>query len=87
MQGTASTAVSVPKVFWMLLGLAGVSVAMTVLFLGMRAVMGVGGFCAEGGPFQIAVHCPENVAVLIPVSIFVGLAGTALYLINRTNVQ
>jgi hypothetical protein len=67
----------------MLLGLAGVSAAMTVLFLGMRAVMDVGGFCAEGGPYQIAVHCPENVTVLIPGSIFVGLAGTALYVINR----
>jgi hypothetical protein len=31
-------------------GLAGVSAAITVVFLGMRSVMDIGGFCPEAGP-------------------------------------
>ncbi|MFC1647779.1 hypothetical protein ACFL10_02175 [Patescibacteria group bacterium] len=49
------------------------------MFLGMRAVMQVGGFCAEGGPYHIAVPCPQGIAVLMPLSIFAMLIGGALY--------
>ena len=38
-----------------LLGTAGLAFSISLLWLGMRVVMGVGGFCAEGGPFVIAV--------------------------------
>ena len=55
-----------------LAGAAGLAASITVLFLGMRAVLGVGGFCAEGGPYEIEVHCPPGVAELMPLSI-VGL--------------
>src|SRR4051812_17377158 len=44
----------------------------------MRAVLGVGGYCAEGGPYVIAQHCPEGTALLLPVSIFAGLGSAAL---------
>jgi len=63
----------------MLLGLWGTSLCLTVLYLGMRAVMDVGGACAEGGAYQIAVHCPQGVALLMPLSIFLGLFCAFLY--------
>lgn len=43
-------------------------VSLTVLFLAMRAVLGIGGFCAEGGPYQIAVHCPKGIAPLAAIA-------------------
>ena len=51
------------------LGLAGFAMALTWLYLGMRAVMDVGGFCAEGGAYAIEVHCPQGVAWKMPLSI------------------
>ncbi len=52
------------------LGLLGFCCSLTVLFFCMKAVMAVGGFCAEGGPYQIRVPCPEGINVLMPVSVF-----------------
>lgn len=57
----------------MAVGWVGFSFAFTVLFLGMRAVLAVGGYCAEGGPYQIQTHCPGNTAWALPVSVWVGL--------------
>jgi hypothetical protein len=57
-----------------LLGVAGLAASITLIFLGMRAVMDVGGFCAEGGPYVIDTHCPEGV---VPVMM---LAFPALFL-------
>jgi hypothetical protein len=69
--------------FWgsvgVFLSLAGVSAAMTILFLGMRAVMEIGGFCAEGGPYQIAQHCPKGVPILMVGSIWGGLILVGVY--------
>lgn len=33
-------------------------------------VAGLGGYCASGGPYVIAVECPEAVGLLTPVSVF-----------------
>jgi hypothetical protein len=46
-------------------GVAGLAMSLTLVFLSMRAVMDVGGFCADGGPFVIETHCPEGVPLLI----------------------
>ena len=51
-------------------GVAGMTMSLTLVFLSMRAVMGVGGFCAEGGPYVIETHCPEGVPLLITGGIF-----------------
>jgi hypothetical protein len=51
-------------------GVAGLAMSLTLVFLSMRAVMGVGGFCAEGGPYVIETHCPEGVPLLITGGIF-----------------
>jgi hypothetical protein len=61
-----------------LLGVAGLAACLTLVFLSMRAVMDVGGFCAEGGPYEIQTHCPEGTALLLPLSIFGGLGAAAL---------
>jgi hypothetical protein len=51
-------------------GVAGLAMSLTLVFLSMRAVMGVGGFCAEGGPYVIETHCPDGVPLLITGGIF-----------------
>lgn len=61
-----------------LVGIAGLSASLAVLWLGMRAVLGVGGFCAEGGSYVIAHHCPEGTAWLIPLAVFAGLGSAGL---------
>ena len=61
-----------------LVGVVGLSAALTVMWLGMRSVMNVGGYCAEGGPYVIDTHCPDGVALLIPLSIVLGLGSAAL---------
>jgi hypothetical protein len=64
-----------------LLGCAFVlSVALTWTFLAMRAVMDVGGTCAEGGPYVIAQPCPDGavlISVAIPVMIIAAMLGSA----------
>jgi hypothetical protein len=41
-------------------------------------VMGLGGYCASGGPYVIETECPDAVAVTVPLSIFGGLASVAI---------
>jgi hypothetical protein len=58
----------------MLLTVGGVACGITLLFLGMRSVMEVGGACADGGPFAVAQPCPEG----IPTVIVGGFFGAAI---------
>jgi hypothetical protein len=53
-----------------LFGMAGLAACLTLVWLAMRAVMNVGGFCAEGGPYVIDTPCPEGVPVVMILSIF-----------------
>ncbi len=58
-----------------------VTITLTWTYLGMRAVMDVGGSCAEGGPYVIARPCPDGtwmIAVAIPVMIIAAMAGSAV---------
>jgi len=59
--------------------LAGVAAALTWLFLGMRAVMQVGGSCGSGGPYEIATPCPQGVPLVMVGGIFGGLICLAVY--------
>ncbi|MET0772167.1 MAG: hypothetical protein ABWZ82_03705, partial [Candidatus Limnocylindrales bacterium] len=61
-----------------LLGIVVLTGSLTVLWLSMRSVMDIGGMCASGGPFVVAVECPEGVEWLLPLSIFSGIAGVGL---------
>jgi hypothetical protein len=51
-------------------GTLGFTFCLTLLYLSMRSVMDVGGFCASGGPYEIRQTCPQGVAWMMPVSIF-----------------
>jgi hypothetical protein len=50
--------------------MGGLAFTLTILWLSMRAVMGIGGACASGGPYVPAVECPDAVVLLTPLSIF-----------------
>jgi hypothetical protein len=62
-----------------LVSLAGVACALTLVFLSMRSVMNVGGFCAEGGPYDIRQHCPQGITGILPASIVGGLLLAGIY--------
>ena len=67
------------RVFVAWCGLVLAAASMTVLFLGMRAVMEVGGTCASGGPYTIETACPKGAGWMVPVSIWSGLMGIGVY--------
>jgi hypothetical protein len=54
----------------------GIVVGLTVLFLGMRAVMDIGGSCGAAG----TPSCPGHVGGLVPAAIWGGLIFAGLYL-------
>jgi hypothetical protein len=64
---------------WVFLTLAATTCGITMLFLGMRAVMEIGGACAEGGPFVPRQPCPEGIPFLIVGGIWGGLISCGLY--------
>ena len=68
-----------------LLGMAGVAGSITVVFLGMRSVLDVGGQCASGGPYVIAVPCPDGTWTL-PLAVFAGLGFVFLAVAGGTKV-
>jgi hypothetical protein len=59
-----------------LVGIVLGTMSITLLFLGMRAVMDVGGACAEGGPYVSAQPCPEGVPLAM-IGGMLGLFGAA----------
>ncbi|MGH2725122.1 MAG: hypothetical protein ACRDI0_12875 [Actinomycetota bacterium] len=72
---------------WIFVSLAAVSCALTMVFLGMRAVMGIGGFCARGGPFVIAHPCPQGTPLLLVGGIWGGLIFAGIYVWQGTSRQ
>jgi hypothetical protein len=64
---------------WISLSLAGVACGLTLVFLSMRSVMDVGGFCAQGGPFVIETECPDNVPGLMVGGLLGGLVLAFVY--------
>lgn len=72
--GTAGSAPSItteppdyPAIVWLLVSAAGLAACITFLFLGMRAVMDIGGACASGGPYVSVRPCPDGIAALMTV--------------------
>lgn len=60
--------------------LAGVSAALTILFLSMRSVMKIGGACASGQTaFEIVHPCPHGVPLLMLGAVWGGLLFAGLY--------
>lgn len=62
------------------LTLGGATCCLTLLYLGMRAIMEIGGACASGGPYVPAVECPEGVPLLMMAGIWGGIIFVGLYL-------
>jgi hypothetical protein len=52
-----------------LLTCAGVAASITLFQLGMRALMGIGGTCAEGGGYLTRVSCPSGTVFMGPAVI------------------
>lgn len=67
---TAPAPVRIRTALMYLVGIAGLAFSLAILWLSMRAVMGIGGACASGGPYVPAVECPEAVVALTPLSVF-----------------
>jgi hypothetical protein len=63
-----------------LVGVAGLAFSLSLLWFGMRAVLDVGGYCASGGPYEIAVECPDAVIASTPLSILGGVLSVGLML-------
>ena len=54
------------------------SISFTLLYQVSAVVMGLGGFCASGGPYVIETQCPDAVVIFAPLSIFGGLIAAAI---------
>ncbi|MGE5595806.1 MAG: SHOCT domain-containing protein [Hyphomicrobiales bacterium] len=59
--------------------LAAAVCGLTLLFLGTRSVMEVGGSCASGGPYQPVQSCPDGAPVAVFGGIWGGLIAVGLY--------
>ena len=68
--------VSIRVIGGYLAGIALGTMSITLLYLGMRAVMDVGGACADGGPYVSAQPCPDGVPLAMLGGMF-GLFGSA----------
>ena len=51
------------------------------LFQVAGVVIGLGGFCASGGAYEISVECPEGVVLFAPLGIFGMIAGVVIGLV------
>jgi hypothetical protein len=56
-----------------------VAACLTIVFLAMRSVMDIGGFCAEGGPYEIETHCPKGTPGLLMGGIWIGVIAAFAY--------
>ncbi len=54
------------------------AVALTLLYRSTDALAALGGYCARGGPYVIAVECTDAIALFMPLSILGGLAALAI---------
>jgi hypothetical protein len=67
--------------------LALVVASITVVFLSMRAVMEIGGVCAEGGPFVPRQPCPDGVPLLLVGGIWTGTIFAFAYVWQVVRLQ
>ena len=51
-------------------GVGGMAMSITLMFLAMRAVMGVGGSCSDGGPYVSAQPCPDGATAALLIGVF-----------------
>ena len=67
-----------------------VTIGVTWAFYSMRAVMNVGGACADGGPYVSAQPCPDGaalIAIAIPVMLITAMVGSGVAaVVNAPNL-
>ena len=73
----ASTGPSSRTFLLYLVGIAGLAFSIALMFIEMRAVLDVGGSCADGGPYVSAQPCPDGTWLLF-LAIFGGFGWGAL---------
>ena len=61
-----------------LVGVVALTWAIASVWLGMRAVMDLGGYCASGGPYEIEVQCPDGVSLIMFLAFPIGFLGAGL---------
>jgi hypothetical protein len=61
-----------------LVGVVALSWAIASVWLGMRAVMDLGGYCASGGAYEIEVECPDGVTLIMLLAFPLGFLGAGL---------
>lgn len=66
------------KLLGVFFAVLGFTLCLTILYLGMRGVLKLGGFVASGGPYEIAHPAPSWIWTM-PVSIFAGFFFVILY--------
>lgn len=70
---------------WRVVGSAGswlvFGFSFTAFVLAMFAVLGVGGTCASGGPYVIAVECPDGAGFFSVLGVYGGLGALFLALV------
>lgn len=54
------------------------SLSFSLLIQSSFVVMQLGGSCASGGPYEIAVECPDSVVAFTPLSIYGGLLAVGI---------
>lgn len=69
---------SIVDVVVYLVGVVALTWAIASVWLGMRAVMDLGGYCASGGPYEIQVECPDGVSLIMFVAFPIGFLGAGL---------
>ena len=70
MRGAARQDPLVSDVIKASVGVGGLALCITLVFLGMRAVMDIGGACADGGPYVSAQSCPDGSTPALLLGIF-----------------
>jgi Short C-terminal domain len=73
----ASNGPSSRTVLLYLVGIAGLAFSIALMFIEMRAVLDVGGSCADGGPYVSAQSCPDGTWLMF-LAIFGGFGWGAL---------
>ena len=72
--------ISVTRGVTILLGLTGTAAGLTMLFIGMRSVMDIGGACASGNqPFVIDNPCPAGAVLLTIGGAWLGIISAFVY--------
>ena len=72
-----ATVPSTRTVLLYLTGIAGLAFSIALMFIEMRAVLDVGGSCADGGPYVSSQPCPQGTWLMF-LAIFGGFGWGAL---------